>query len=42
MKVRGVKMKKNKIKEFCNLKKCIFFTAFFLAGPLALQFKHDL
>jgi hypothetical protein len=32
-------MKKN---TFCKSKKRIFFSALFLAGPWALQFKDDL
>jgi hypothetical protein len=31
-----------KKKVICNLKKRIFFTAFFGAGSLALHFKDDL
>jgi hypothetical protein len=37
--VGGVKMKKNKKKNFCN-SKIVFFLIFFLAAPLALHFKH--
>jgi hypothetical protein len=28
--------------HFCKSRKCIFFTALFLADPLALHFKDDL
>jgi len=35
-------MKKNEKKTFCNSKKRIFFTALFLAAPLAWHCKDDL
>jgi len=40
--VEGVKMEKNEKTRFVIRKKLIFFTALFLAAPLALHFKDDL